>query len=108
MACIDRNIQCERYAHPVRWVEGIASRGRFVGVRDPGQILQFTKATKATWMADNRIASPDPVDAAHATSLTSPRDTLRVEEEDQNGISDEESIAFEKCKWSFSITSKPE
>ncbi|KAK7182856.1 hypothetical protein DPSP01_011980 [Paraphaeosphaeria sporulosa] len=95
MACIDRNIRCEGYAHPVRWVEGIASRGRFVGVRDPGLLLQPVEATTAAPNVD-RVTSSSPADTAHTTPLQFPGDTLHMAEEDQNRISDEESIAFEK------------
>ncbi|KAF9731769.1 hypothetical protein PMIN02_008378 [Paraphaeosphaeria minitans] len=96
MACIDRNIRCDGYAHPVRWVEGIASRGRFVGVRDPGLLLQPTETTTATSEADDHVAFPSPVESVETTPLQFPRHTVRVAEEDQNCISDEERIAFEK------------
>lgn len=106
MACINRNIRCEGYKHPVQWVEGIASRGRFVGVGNPGLLLQRTEATTVTSTVDGHIAAPSPVVSANPPSLRFPSDALRMAEGDRDCISDEERIAFEKCKCSVSKMSK--
>ncbi|KAI1874388.1 hypothetical protein JX265_004596 [Neoarthrinium moseri] len=37
-ACVSRNAKCGGYLRPVRWANGIASRGRFVGV-NPGMMI---------------------------------------------------------------------
>jgi hypothetical protein len=105
-ACIDRNIRCEGYAQPVRWVEGIASRGRFVGVSNPGLLLQPTEATIATSTVDDYIISTSPNDGVGTASPGFLSDAFRMAEGDEDCISDEEGIAFEKCKCSASKKSK--
>lgn len=104
MACKERNVPCGGYAHPVRWVEGMASRGRFVGVRDPGKLSQSATGTTtaAARMNDHDSATSTlPVRNRDRTSLNSPAVPVSSTVADQDVISEEERLAFSKCTYAL-------
>ncbi|KAF4984101.1 hypothetical protein FZEAL_640 [Fusarium zealandicum] len=60
-ACLNRGIQCEGYAAPLRWANGIASRGRFAGASAPDLS-----------MGTNRTAAAGPGPGAAGPASSSP------------------------------------
>lgn len=84
LACTSRNMKCGGYAHPVRWVEGIASRGRFVGVIHPG--VETQKVIRPNIVESNNTSTPGmlasipttaaPAPAAPLPTTTSPSPSL--------------------------------
>ncbi|KAF5003301.1 hypothetical protein FDECE_10152 [Fusarium decemcellulare] len=77
-ACLKRGIQCEGYATPLRWANGIASRGRFAGASIPDSQVVVMAGTGSSSQDDHdhdsvghrSTSSPSYSTPGHAASST--------------------------------------
>ncbi|EXM14409.1 hypothetical protein V3481_015319 [Fusarium oxysporum f. sp. vasinfectum] len=69
-ACAQRGMKCQGYSTPLRWVNGVASRGRFAGASIPDTSLVSNLSLDTSNSNSNSDLSLDSENSAHSLALT--------------------------------------
>lgn len=88
-ACERRGIQCQGYATPLRWTNGIAVRGRFAGASVPDvAVLAAAAAGENSSLSSRRTKPVAPLeDAADASVASSSSPYAGSDSASQSGLS---------------------
>lgn len=101
-ACEKRGIICEGYATPLRWANGIASRGRFAGASAPEPVIGGASKAPVDDGDSAGQSSPNSTSTStpgHAGSVAARSDLSPTS---TSTVSDTQEQVFRKC-WTSSL-----